>query len=82
MDRQLSSRQQRALVLLRRACVENGAGGESDVASDFGSQSMAGQLKRVLMRRASSAMRRADAKDWHYGPGFDPARAAAEHDGW
>jgi len=33
------------------------------------------------MRRASSAMRRADAKQWHYGPGFDPARAAAEHDG-
>lgn len=42
---------------------------------------MAGQLKRVLMRRASSAMHRADAKDWHYGPGFDPARAAVEHDG-
>ena len=48
---------------------------------DYGSQSMAAPLKRVLMRRASSAMRRADAKEWHYGPGFDPARAAAEHDG-
>jgi len=51
------------------------------VASEYGSQSMAAPLRRVLMRRASSAMRRADAKQWHYGPGFDPARAAAEHDG-
>lgn len=51
------------------------------MTAEFGSQSMAGQLKRVLMRRASSAMRRADRKEWHYGPGFDPARAAAEHDG-
>jgi N-dimethylarginine dimethylaminohydrolase len=50
------------------------------VAEQYGSQSMAGPLKRVLMRRASSAMRRADAKEWHYGPKFDPAQAAAEHD--
>lgn len=48
---------------------------------EYGSQSMAAPLKRVLMRRASSAMRRAGAKEWHYGPGFDPARAAIEHDG-
>jgi len=41
---------------------------------------MAGLLKRVLMRRAASAMRRADPKQWHYGPKFDPARAAEEHD--
>lgn len=41
---------------------------------------MAGTLKRVLMRRASSAMRGADARQWHYGPGFDPGRAAAQHD--
>ncbi len=46
----------------------------------YGSQSMAAPLRRVLMRRASSAMQRADRKQWHYGPGFDPARAAAEHD--
>jgi N-dimethylarginine dimethylaminohydrolase len=50
------------------------------VEQGYGSQSMAGPLKRVLMRRASSAMRRADAREWHYGPKFDPARAAAEHD--
>ena len=48
---------------------------------EYGSQSMAAPLKRVLMRRASSAMSRANAQEWHYGPGFDSARAAAEHDG-
>ena len=46
----------------------------------YGSQSMTGPLKRVLMRRAESAMRGADAGRWHYGPGFNPARAAAQHD--
>jgi N-dimethylarginine dimethylaminohydrolase len=45
----------------------------------FGAQSMAAPLKRVLMRSAASAMRRADRREWHYGPGFDPARAAAQH---
>lgn len=45
-----------------------------------GSQSMAGPLKRVLMRSASSAMRRASASEWHYGPGFEPRAAAAQHD--
>jgi N-dimethylarginine dimethylaminohydrolase len=50
------------------------------VEQGYGSQSMAGPLKRVLMRRASSAMWRADAREWHYGPKFDPAKAAAEHD--
>src|SRR5690606_9312598 len=46
----------------------------------YGSQSMAAPLRRVLMRRASSAMRRAEAAEWHYGPAFDPARAARQHD--
>lgn len=45
----------------------------------YGAQSMAGPLKRVLMRSAAGAMRRADRQEWHYGPGFDPARAAAQH---
>ncbi|MEQ1941243.1 arginine deiminase family protein [Mesorhizobium sp. VNQ89] len=40
---------------------------------------MAAPLRRVLMRSAASAMRRADRKEWHYGPGFDPARAADQH---
>jgi len=50
------------------------------VTKAYGSQSMAGPLKRVLMRRASSAMRRAKANEWHYGPGFDPQKAAKQHD--
>lgn len=41
---------------------------------------MAGPLKRVLMRSAASAMRRANAAEWHYGVGFDPQRAADQHD--
>ncbi|MFK0686960.1 dimethylarginine dimethylaminohydrolase family protein [Mesorhizobium sp. IMUNJ 23033] len=41
---------------------------------------MAGQLERVLMRSAASAMRHARASEWHYGPGFDPQKAAAQHE--
>ena len=40
---------------------------------------MAGRLRRVLMRSAQSAMRGADAARWHYGPGFDPDKAAIQH---
>lgn len=46
----------------------------------YGSQSMAGPLKRVLMRSAESAMRHARAQEWHYGPGFDAQKAAAQHE--
>lgn len=45
----------------------------------FGSQSMAAPLRRVLMRSAANAMRGADRAAWHYGPGFDPAKAAMQH---
>ena len=48
--------------------------------SAFGAQSMAAPLKRVLMRSAGNAMRAADRAAWHYGPGFDPAKAAAQHE--
>jgi N-dimethylarginine dimethylaminohydrolase len=41
---------------------------------------MAAPLKRVLMRSAGNAMRDADRAAWHYGPGFDPAKAAAQHE--
>ncbi|MGE0503246.1 MAG: dimethylarginine dimethylaminohydrolase family protein [Rhizobiaceae bacterium] len=40
---------------------------------------MAAPLKRVLMRSAAGAMRGADPVSWHYGPGFDAARAAIQH---
>ena len=46
----------------------------------YGSQSMAAPLRRVLMRSAASAMRHAKPAEWHYGPGFDAARAAAQHE--
>lgn len=49
------------------------------MSRSYGSQSMAGPLKRVLMRSASSAMRDADPGRWHYGPGFDPHKAALQH---
>jgi len=47
--------------------------------SAFGSQSMAAPLRRVLMRSAANAMRDADKAAWHYGPGFNPAKAASQH---
>jgi N-dimethylarginine dimethylaminohydrolase len=49
------------------------------VKQHYGSQSMAAPLRRVLMRSAASAMRHADPAEWHYGPGFDPDRAADQH---
>jgi dimethylargininase len=45
----------------------------------FGAQSMAAPLRRVLMRSAASAMRRAEAGEWHYGASFDPVRAGRQH---
>jgi N-dimethylarginine dimethylaminohydrolase len=52
------------------------------IARTYGSQSMAAPLQRVLMRSAEGAMRGADRQQWHYGPTFDPARAAAQHAGF
>lgn len=40
---------------------------------------MAAPLRRVLMRSAANAMRDADRAKWHYGPGFNPAKAASQH---
>ncbi len=40
---------------------------------------MAAPLRRVLMRSATNAMRDADRAAWHYGPGFNPAKAAVQH---
>ncbi len=45
----------------------------------YGSQSMAAPLRLVLMRRAASAMKGADPARWHYGPGFDAAKAGEQH---
>jgi N-dimethylarginine dimethylaminohydrolase len=40
---------------------------------------MAAPLRRVLMRSAANAMRGANRVEWHYGAGFEPARAARQH---
>lgn len=45
----------------------------------YGAQSMVAPLRRVLMRSATGAMRSADHAEWHYGPGFEPVRAAEQH---
>jgi dimethylargininase len=45
----------------------------------FGAEDRSKPLARVIMRAPGAAMAKADPKDWHYGPGFDPARADAQH---
>lgn len=50
-----------------------------DKALRYGAQSMAEPLLRVMMRAPGEAMQTADPARWHYGPGFDPAHAAAQH---
>jgi N-dimethylarginine dimethylaminohydrolase len=47
-------------------------------AGSWGAQTMAAPIRRVVMRRPDRAMAAADPAVWHYGPGFDPARAAAQ----
>ena len=45
----------------------------------FGAQDMSGQLRRVIMRAPGAAMLAADPAKWHYGAGFDPAKAEVQH---
>lgn len=45
----------------------------------YGAQSMAAPIRRVVMRSAASAMAGADRVRWHYGPGFDAAKAGTQH---
>lgn len=47
--------------------------------SEFGCQSMALPLKRVLMRRPGDSLRSADPRQWNYGPTFDGVRAIEQH---
>src|SRR5690606_24203967 len=75
-----------ALAGARAACLlavfrfAGGNGMNIQAHRAYGSQSMAAPLKRVLMRSAASAMRHAKPAEWHYGPRFDAARAASQHD--
>jgi len=45
----------------------------------FGAEDRSKPLTRVMMRAPGPAMAAADPAAFHYGPGFDPARAAADH---
>lgn len=47
---------------------------------EYGCQSMAAPLKRVLMRRPGQSLAAADPAEWHYGPTFDAARATTQYD--
>jgi N-dimethylarginine dimethylaminohydrolase len=45
----------------------------------YGPEDRSKPLARVIMRAPGPAMARCAPEAWHYGPGFDPARAAAQH---
>jgi N-dimethylarginine dimethylaminohydrolase len=45
----------------------------------FGAEDRSKPLARVIMRAPGPAMAGAKPQDWHYGPGFDPARAEVQH---
>lgn len=45
----------------------------------YGAEDRSRPLARVIMRAPGPAMAAANPADWHYGPGFDPARAEAQH---
>jgi dimethylargininase len=46
----------------------------------YGSQDMSGPLKSVLMRRPGASLLSADPAKWHYGPGFDAAKAMRQYE--
>lgn len=45
----------------------------------FGAEDRSKPLARVIMRAPGPAMAAADPAEWHYGAGFNPARAEAQH---
>jgi dimethylargininase len=45
----------------------------------FGSQDMSARLRRVMMRRPGASLETADPAKWHYGPGFNAAKAQHQH---
>jgi dimethylargininase len=46
---------------------------------NFGANAMNAPLRNVIMRKPDQVMRHADAKAWHYGPTFNPVKAAQQH---
>ena len=47
---------------------------------EYGAQTMATALRRVLMRRPGASLLAADAREWHYGPTFHAERAIVQYD--
>jgi dimethylargininase len=47
--------------------------------TQFGSQDMSARLRRVMMRRPGASLETADPAKWHYGPGFNAAKAQHQH---
>lgn len=45
----------------------------------FGANAMNAPLRNVIMRKPDQVMRHANAKDWHYGPTFNPEKAVQQH---
>ena len=45
----------------------------------YGAEDRSKPLARVIMRAPGPAMAAANPADWHYGPGFDPVQAEAQH---
>jgi N-dimethylarginine dimethylaminohydrolase len=45
----------------------------------FGAEDRSKPLAAVVMRAPGAAMAKADPQDWHYGAGFDAARAEIQH---
>ena len=45
----------------------------------FGAEDRSKPLAAVIMRAPGPAMAKARPQDWHYGTGFDPARAEIQH---
>jgi N-dimethylarginine dimethylaminohydrolase len=45
----------------------------------FGSQDMSARLRRVMMRRPGRSLETADPAEWHYGAGFNAAKAQHQH---
>ncbi|SHO59060.1 dimethylarginine dimethylaminohydrolase family protein [Vibrio quintilis] len=48
--------------------------------SEYGCQTMAGKMTRVLMRRPAQSLRNADPKKWHYNHLFNAEQAIEEYE--
>jgi dimethylargininase len=47
--------------------------------NSFGANAMNAPLRSVMMRKPDHVMKHANPTQWHYGPTFDPAKAAVQY---